>query len=629
MALGKNLATGRADAVQNTVMKKIRKPRFVDNAVRHAQYTKVKAGFAANKPTKTDFIPTPERRYKLIEEEDTIRLLHNPTDSMTYEGSLFYDGDKVNTTSTLPALAVGSENHAQALVMSEIKTSNKGNRYGIENLKGRKLHDLGFTDKTIRFAQKVGVGLRTSDLAIKVGNSSKSSINGIKAATPSGTFLAMDFYGVDSITALRYLSKHDYYSPRSDRFGNLLYVPQTQVEREHFLNENRVSGGTSENNNDAVPNRVVVRGKSRANNDQNVVQVDDFGTQVDTVNEVPGGISAPTALTRASARKIGQNMLRMAKKATGSKKYSDVLAGTAVQPGDLVSYQARHDSDKKIVLSGTYDLINRKSDLHVNSVDGTLEDVLQKFQEVDISSTLDDNFDRNRQFSVEEFSTSFGLKIKVSWQIAERVDSNRGVGFNLGQPNRDTIHGGRRLESTGVLIDFDGVSAFRISAAGTGYTPGKIPNVTTTGGSGTGAKVNIEVNSSGNIIYASLHTAGSGYVVGEELTISGGTGGKVVITNLGYNPATGSITSLTVSGTSALTAFSVSNQAIYDKSGNKIGHRASSGMGATTVALNSRIVHSIDNDEELYLLPDTLPESRNDYLKIGVVQTKYSKTRRG
>ncbi len=122
---------------------------------------------------------------------------------------------------------------------------------------------------------------------------------------------------------------------------------------------------------------------------------------------------------------------------------------------------------------------------------------------------------------------------------------------------------------------------------------------------------------------------GSGYVVGEELTISGGTGGKVVITNLGYNPATGSITSLTVSGTSALTAFSVSNQAIYDKSGNKIGHRASSGMGATTVALNSRIVHSIDNDEELYLLPDTLPESRNDYLKIGVVQTKYSKTRRG
>ena len=551
MALGKNLSTGRADAAQNTVMKKIRKPRFVDNAVRHAQYTKVKAGFAANKPTKTDFIPTPERRYKLIEEEDTIRLLHNPTDSMTYEGSLFFDGDKVTTTSTLPALVVGSENHDQALVLSEIKSSNKGNRYGLENLKGRKLHDIGFTDKTIRFAQKIGVGLRTSDLAIKVGNTSNSSINGIKATTPSGTFLAMDFYGIDSITALRYLSKHDYYSPRSDRFGNLLYVPQTRVEREHYFNENRVSGGTTEINDDAVPNRVVVRGKSRANNDKNVVQVDDFGTQVDTVNEVPGGIYAPTAMTKASARKVGKNMLRMAKKAIGSKKYTEVLAGTAVQPGDLVNYQSRFDSERKIVLGGTYDLVNRKTELNVNSVDGTLEDVLQKFQEVDISNTLDDNFDRNRQFSVEEFSTSFGLKIKISWEIAERVDSNRGVGFNLGQPNRDIIHGGRTLQSTGVLIN-----------------------------------------------------NGGGHPIGT--------------------------TSFTVDGVpDASTVFATDNQAVYTSSGNKLGHIHSASMSANTLVIKSRSVHPVSNNEELYLLPDTLPESRNDYLKIGVVQTKYSKTRRG
>ena len=551
MALGKNLATGRADSAQDTVMKKIRKPRFVDNAVRHAQYTKVKAGFAANKPTKTDFIPTPERRYKLIEEEDTIRLLHNPTDSMTYEGSLFFDGDKVTTTSTLPALVVGSENHDQALVLSEIKSSNKGNRYGLENLKGRKLHDIGFTDKTIRFAQKIGVGLRTSDLAIKVGNTSNSSINGIKATTPSGTFLAMDFYGIDSITALRYLSKHDYYSPRSDRFGNLLYVPQTRVEREHYFNENRVSGGTTEINDDAVPNRVVVRGKSRANNDKNVVQVDDFGTQVDTVNEVPGGIYAPTAMTKASARKVGKNMLRMAKKAIGSKKYTEVLAGTAVQPGDLVNYQSRFDSERKIVLGGTYDLVNRKTELNVNSVDGTLEDVLQKFQEVDISNTLDDNFDRNRQFSVEEFSTSFGLKIKISWEIAERVDSNRGVGFNLGQPNRDIIHGGRTLQSTGVLIN-----------------------------------------------------NGGGHPIGT--------------------------TSFTVDGVpDASTVFATDNQAVYTSSGNKLGHIHSASMSANTLVIKSRSVHPVSNNEELYLLPDTLPESRNDYLKIGVVQTKYSKTRRG
>jgi hypothetical protein len=525
-------------------------PRFVDNAVRHAQYTKVKAGFAANKPTKTDFIPTPERRYKLIEEEDTIRLLHNPTDSMTYEGSLFYDGDKVTTTSTLPALAVGSENHAQALVMSEIKTSTKGNRYGIENLKGRKLHDIGFTDKTIRFAQKVGVGLRTSDLAIKLGNTSQSSINGLRVKRPSGTFVAQDFYGIDSLTAIRFLAKHDFYSPRSDRFGNLVYSPQTQIEREHLLTENRVSGGTSENNNSALPNRVVVRGKSRANNDKNVVQVDDFGTQGDSVNEVPGGIYAPTALTKASARRIGQNMLRMSKKANDSKILVDVLEGSHIQPGDLVSYQSRTDNNKQIVLSGNYDLINRKSDLHINSVDGTLEDVLQKFQEVDISNTSEDDFDRNRQFSVEEFSTAFGFKVKISWEIAERVDNNRGVGFNLGQPDRDTIHGGRVLQSTGVLIN-----------------------------------------------------NGGGHAIGT--------------------------TSFTVDGTSLSSVFSTDNQPVYTSSGNKLGHIHLAGTLGTTVTIKSRSVHPVLDNEELYLLPDTLPESRNDYLKIGVVQTKYSKTRRG
>ena len=255
-------------------------------------------------------------------------------------------------------------------------------------------------------------------------------------------------------------------------------------------------------------------------------------------------------MTKASARKVGKNMLRMAKKAIGSKKYTEVLAGTAVQPGDLVNYQSRFDSERKIVLGGTYDLVNRKTELNVNSVDGTLEDVLQKFQEVDISNTLDDNFDRNRQFSVEEFSTSFGLKIKISWEIAERVDSNRGVGFNLGQPNRDIIHGGRTLQSTGVLIN-----------------------------------------------------NGGGHPIGT--------------------------TSFTVDGTSLSSVFSTDNQPVYTSSGNKLGHIHLAGTSGTTVTIKSRSVHPVSNNEELYLLPDTLPESRNDYLKIGVVQTKYSKTRRG
>jgi hypothetical protein len=101
-------------------MKVVRKPRFVDNAVRHGEYTRIKAGFAVNKPTGSDFVPTTERRYRLIEEEDTVRLLHNPTDSIRYEGALFYDTDKVTTASALPALLVGGEDERQALVVSPL-----------------------------------------------------------------------------------------------------------------------------------------------------------------------------------------------------------------------------------------------------------------------------------------------------------------------------------------------------------------------------------------------------------------------------------------------------------------------------------------------------------------------------
>ena len=618
MALGKNLSTGRADAAQDSVMKKIRKPRFVDNAVRHGQYNKGTAGFKVEAPVQSDFIPATERKYRLFEEEDTIRLVHNTTDGHRYEGAIFLDEDKVTASSTLPALIVGADNPQQSLVPSKIETATKGTRYGLENLKGRSLKEIGFTDKTIRFAQKVGVGLRTSDLATRVANSSKSSINGIKVSVPSTTFVAKDFYGVDSISALRYLAKHDYYSPRSDRFGNLLYVPQTQIEREHFLNENRVSGGSSENNNDAVPNRIVVRGKSRANNDDNVVQIDDFGTQKDTVNEVPGGIHAPTALTKASARRIGQNMLRMAKKASGSMTLNDVLSGTHIQPGDSVNYQSRSNSDRKIVLGGSYDLINRKSQLQVNSVDATLEDVLQRFQEVDISGSLDENYERNRQFSVEEFTTSFGVKMKISWEIAERVDSNRGVGFNLGQPNRDTIHGARRLQSTGVLINNGaghaiGTYLFTVDGNNAASTFSNNQAIYTKNG-----------NKLGHVMEIASFTVGSGaYNNDPTITHASSTSIKLGMAVSGTGiPAGAYVASITSN-----TEFELS---VSTTGGSKTGQTLTfTTTTATILAISSRSVHPVSDNDEIYTLPETLPETRNSHLKVGLVQTKYLRNRRG
>ena len=49
----------------------------------------------------------------------------------------------------------------------------------------------------------------------------------------------------------------------------------------------------------------------------------------------------------------------------------------------------------------------------------------------------------------------------------------------------------------------------------------------------------------------------------------------------------------------------------------------------TILAISSRSVHPVSDDDELYTLPETLPEARNNHLKVGLVQTKYLRNRRG
>jgi len=458
MAVGKNLATGRADATQNAVMKRVRKPKFVDNGVRHGEYTKQQSGFLVKTPTSSDFIPTHDRRYSLIEEEDTIRLSHNTGDGHRYTGNIFVNDEKVSkdVNPTLPPLIIGADNPDQALVPASIESSTKGSRYRLGNLKGSELKQIGFTDKRVRIGQKINVGLRTTDLVGRLAKASTNSLNGLSIKSPSGTFVAQDFYGTDGVSAMRFLAKHDGYNVSTDQFGNLHYSHQQKHGREHIVTQTMVSEGSIETEGKSTLNRVVVRGKVRANNDQNVVQVDDFGPQKDTVNEIPGGIFVPTAVTKASAKAIGRRLLSMAKKAEGNEKLKGTLMSSRVQPGDVISYETITDSERKIVLSTRHHLTQRKSDIDINSVDGSIEDILQRFQEVDIGSSTRDNEERNRQFSREEFATAFGFKVKITWQVQARRVKDPTGGFTIGVARRNFIKGRRQLQSTGILINNGG-----------------------------------------------------------------------------------------------------------------------------------------------------------------------------
>ena len=459
MAVGKNLATGRADATQNVIMKAVRKPKFVDNAVRHAEYTKQQSGFLVKAPTSSDFMPTHDRTYSLIEEEDTIRLVHTVSKGHRYTGNVFVNDEKLDKTfqSTLPPLIIGANNPEQLLAPASIETTTvdatDGSKIRLGNLKGLELKQIGFTDKRVRIGQKANVGLRTTDLVSRLAKGSTNSLNGLTIKNPSGTFVAQDFYGTDGVSAMRFLAKHDGYKVSTDQFGNLHYSHQQKHTREHIITQTMVSEGSIETEGESTLNRVIVRGKPRANNDQNVVQVDDFGPQKDTVNEISGGIHVPTAITKASAKAIGRRVLAMTKKAKGNEKLMGTLMSSRVQPGDIISYETITDSDRKIVLSTRHYLTQKKSDININSVDGSIEDILQRFQEVDIGSSTRDNEERNRQFNQEEFATAFDYKFKITWRVETREVKDPTTGIVIGIPNRNTVHGRMHLKSTGILIN--------------------------------------------------------------------------------------------------------------------------------------------------------------------------------
>ena len=73
-----------------------------------------------------------------------------------------------------------------------------------------------------------------------------------------------------------------------------------------------------------------------------------------------------------------------------------------------------------------------------------------------------------------------------------------------------------------------GVSA--LISGGTGYTAGT-GAVTTSSGSGTGLTVDTVVDG-GIVTSFTVNAVGSGYVVGETITISGGTGATFTVTNI-------------------------------------------------------------------------------------------------
>jgi len=100
-------------------------------------------------------------------------------------------------------------------------------------------------------------------------------------------------------------------------------------------------------------------------------------------------------------------------------------------------------------------------------------------------------------------------------------------------------------------------------AGGTGYSVAS--GVATTGGSGSGFKVNILTVSSGVIATYSVAARGAGYVVGDVLTVAGGTGGTLTVTAL---TAGGVVVTATTGAVSVQTVYTIAQTLGTAASGN-------------------------------------------------------------
>ena len=441
MAVSKNTNTGRSDAAQPTVMKRIRKPKFVDNAVRHGIYAQTASKRSVAKPKQSDFEPAHQRTYTLKEQDDSVDLVHTQTEQHRYTGAVFHGGGKLEDNSSKPAMLVNSDNNEQRLTVDKVSSVAKGSRLTVPNLKGRSLQSIGFDGQQVHIAQPVGVGMRSSDLAARIGDSQSTSLNSVNVSRKRGstTFVAKDFNGIDGISAMRFLARHDGHRLVTDRFGNLFYQHQLQTNRHHYLSNTAVTGGKTESETKHLPNRVTVKGRQRSLNDLNIITVDDFGGQEIGVIEVPGGINAPTAVSQASARSIGRKFLAAAGRAKGSTTLHQVVRSTTVQPGDSVRYQTQTDNDTYNVLRATHHLVKRMTDIQVTSMDGDIADLLQRFQQSDMIALSEAAAEKSRQIETIEFGSSARYQIKANWSVTASRYNQRGI--VIGHADRGVIGG--------------------------------------------------------------------------------------------------------------------------------------------------------------------------------------------
>ena len=438
----------RATADTDAVMKAVRKPKFVDNALHLGEYTPQrnleKKVTVKQRKTANYGIATPHT-YTLTELQDSVILKHTGTHGRNYEGAIVYLDSSItsDTDKNKPVLLYDKNAEHVRLRTSSVISSGTGTTFAVRNTKGKTLESLGFVGRQAHFGQPVNAGLRTTDLAVRISRDIADSLTSVNIALPmspsnsevdrrlhSSSFLGVDFHGITLVDAMRFISRHDGRVIHFDRFGNLLYVPFQFEEKSRFIDSNARVGPAINNPVENISNRVIVEGVATAVNDTAYAEVNNSEKQSGRAGEVleePQVVGDFTVRSNEQAREVGRNILKANSVMLGNLTSAGHPNSWDLRPGMIIEY----DGQRKILVEVRHKLASNTADLVFLSVESGVEGVLQGLLEgTKNTGDLEDSIEQ----IVEKNMALFGDLEIISVVITEVVGHGvSGDGFIIGR----------------------------------------------------------------------------------------------------------------------------------------------------------------------------------------------------
>ncbi len=310
------------------------------------------------------------------------------------------------------------------------------------------------------------------------------------------------------------------------------------------------------------------------------------------------------------------------------EKYVGQYADDTFRIWDLTDGSLRKvDMGSDTNVPGGCNYTNMQTD--VLAYNAAIADTKSKTTTLNTSQAAFQEADDGQQFTKTSlFSTNFDYDTGIGEQsqslidgiFQQETDNTYSViknGNVIGKSKEDIAGPVYKLEQTaegsgyGAGIGVGPAKNIHISAAGSGYSA--VAAAATSGGTGSGLTLTTTV-STGALATVTINAIGQGYKIGDELTVAGGTGGKVVIDEI----ITGSVYKLAV--TVGGSGYSNGTGVATTGGGTALTVNTTTAAGAITAAVVNAPGNNYEIDDEITV------SGGGGNAKLRVVQLGYGTT---